>query len=248
MIHLNCRIARSSMGDRGKGSRRFGEVYIFEYFAIVQILLIIVVVSTVAIRHGDLGSRVDRQQSQYRSRFPKSPRKHFRMKKTRKVMKRGQGRSSRKTVRQTPRDLLSASIPLVNPLAIWEEPTCAARHTGGEIGVRPRGGRSQSLRAGASLPPSPLFSRRRCHKVTRSLGSAGFTRAGVRTFDRSVGRLVVVSHRPGNTLPIDDRATVTAEHNKIHVTHRIRTRYCVTSLDFSSRLDIRSLKKLRETL
>lgn len=33
-----------------------------------------------------------------------------------------------------------------------------------------------------SLPP------KRCHKVTRSLGSAGFTRAGVRTFDRSVGR------------------------------------------------------------
>jgi len=105
--------------------------------------------------------------------------------------------------------------------------------------VRPRGGRSQSLRASASLPPSPLFSRRRCHKVTRSLGSAGFTRAGVRTFDRSVGRSVVVSHRPGNTLPIDDRATMTAEHNKTHVSHRIRTRYRVTYLDFSSRLDIR---------
>lgn len=146
------------------------------------------------------------------------------MKKTRKLMKRNQGRSSRTTVRQTPRDLLSASIPLVNPLAIWEEPTCAARHTGGEIGVRPRGGRSQSLSGCISSSPSPFFSRRRCHKVTRSLGSAGFTRAGVRTFDRSVGRSVVVSHRPGNTLPIDDRATVTAGHNKTHVTHRIRTR------------------------
>lgn len=103
-----------------------------------------------------------------------------------KLAKKRSERSSRTTTRCTPRDLLSASIPLANPLAIWEEPTRAARHRG-EIG---REAGALSLSASASLPPPPLLSRRRCHKVTRSLGSAGFTRAGVRTFDRSVGRSV----------------------------------------------------------
>jgi len=95
-----------------------------------------------------------------------------------------------------------------------------------------------SLSAGASLPPSPLFSRRRCHKVTRSLGSAGFTRAGVRTFDRSVGR-----HRPGNTLPIDDRAIAPRTINTR--THGARTRSShVSGFSFGTRY--RSLNESRE--
>lgn len=107
----------------------------------------------------------------------------------------GRSAPDRSTTRRTPRDSLLCLDPLLaNPLAIWEEPTRAARH-GGEIGVRPRGGRSQSFR-GCISPSLPPFSRRRCHKVTRSLGSAGFTRASVRTcvcsIDRLVGRSVAI--------------------------------------------------------
>lgn len=142
-----------------------------------------------------------------------------------KLAKKRSERSSRTTTRCTPRDLLSASIPLANPLAIWEEPTRAARHRG-EIG---REAGALSLSASASLPPPPLLSRRRCHKVTRSLGSAGFTRAGVRTFDRSVGRSWFSPMR--NVAPIDDRdfaRTLTHVHTraaKLKFYHSIQSKF-----------------------
>lgn len=95
-----------------------------------------------------------------------------------------------------------------------------------------------SLSEGASLPPSPLFSRRRCHKVTRSLGSAGFTRAGVRTFDRSVGRSVGRPRFPlSGKYFADKRSRDCAAHDK-------HTQICTRSSHvsgFSSRLDINRL-------
>jgi len=63
---------------------------------------------------------------------------------------------------------------------------------------------SVSRRVHLSLSP---FSRRRCHKVTRSLGSAGFTRAGVRTYVRSIDRSVGRSQLPptANIILLADR-------------------------------------------
>lgn len=103
---------------------------------------------------------------------------------------RGRGDLPGARARSTPRDLLFRLDPSRQPSrdlggADVRRATRVAR------AAYSREAGALSLSAGASLPPSPLFSRRRCHKVTRSLGSARFTRAGVRTvrsISRSVGR------------------------------------------------------------
>lgn len=156
--------------------------------------------------------------ARYRSWFPKSRGNTLRSRRKAETEKRP-GRSSRATSRQTPR---ATYFP---PRSLFRRPSRdlggadvrRATHTGGERSAYGREAGallSVSLSAGASLPPSPLFSRRRCHKVTRSLGSAGFTRAGVRTFDRSVSRSVAASSSPTGkyTLPIDDPRDFCAAH------------------------------------
>lgn len=116
----------------------------------------------------------------------------------------------------------------------------APRDTGGESGVRPRGGRSQSLSGciSSSLRPSSLaggVTRSRDHWVRLDSRALAY----VRSIDQSVGRSVAV--------PTDReirlwRSRDCAAHNK-HTYTQIRTRSSHVS-GFSSRLDIQSSNKL----
>lgn len=111
----------------------------------------------------------------------------------------------------------------------------APRDTGGESGVRPRGGRSQSLSGCISSsfsPPSSLaggVTRSRDHRVRLDSRALAY----VRSISRSVGR----SRFPQTgKYFVDQRSRDCAAHNK-HTYTQIRTRSSHVS-GFSSRLDI----------
>lgn len=124
----------------------------------------------------------------------------------------------------------SASIPLVNPLAIWEEPTCAARHGWRERRTTARRALSVSQRVHLFLPPPSSLAggvtRSRDHWVRLDSRALAY----VRSIDQSVGRSVAVpTDREMRLWPISDRAI--ALHTINTRTHRY-ARDRVTSLDF----------------
>jgi len=144
------------------------------------------------------------------------------------------GCSSRTAARQTPRDSLSAST-----LSRSGRSRLAPRDTDSESGVRPRGGRSQSLSGciSSSLPPLLSQAVSQGHEITGFGWIHARWRTYVRSISRSVGRSV---GRPlSGKYFADKRSRDCAAHDK-HTDRDKRTRSSHVS-GFSSRLDINRL-------
>lgn len=167
----------------------------------------------------------------------RNPAETLEIRKTRKLTERP-GRSFRVTARQTPRDLLSASISLVNPLVIWEEPTCAARHGWRDRRTAARRALSVSQRVHLFLPPPSSLAggvtRSRDHWVRLDSRALAY----VRSIDQSVGRS---RFPPTGKYFADRRSRDCASTHSKHTYTQIRARESSHVSGFSSGLDINRL-------